>query len=146
MFTLSSDIFVSVEVADREYMTTLAATCAEDLLSVYCIFTSEESVYTESFSLLEFSYHMRLFFMKKASGLYRKVWSCQPICLIYSKSESEMLVAIDIVGSSLRSVRLFHQANPISRFIRTYGWMNGLIQLTILQSWADQEDHGSLIG
>ena len=119
VLTFTSDIFVSIEVADGEDVTTLAAACTKDFLSIYCVLASEESVYTESFSLLEFSYHMRLFFMKKASGLYRKVTSCQPNCVIYSKSASEMLVDIDIAGSSFRRVRLLPAENHISRFIRT---------------------------
>jgi hypothetical protein len=82
MLTLTSDIFVSVEVADCEYMTTLTASSSEDFLSIYGVLASEESVYTESFSLLEFSYHMSLFFMKKASGLYRKLSACQPILIL----------------------------------------------------------------
>ena len=57
-----------------------------------------------------------------------------------------MLVEIDIVGSSLRIARLFPQENHISRFIRTYGWINGLIQLAMRQSGAAQESQGSFTG
>ncbi len=146
MLTLTTNIFETICIAHRENVATLASSCTKNLLSIYCIFSSKESVYTESFSLLEFSYHMRVFFMKKASGLYRKVWTCQPIFITYSKSARETLVEIEIVGSSFRIVRLFPQENHISRFIRTYGWINGLIQEVTVQSGAAQESQGSLIG
>ncbi len=84
--------------------------------------------------------------MKKASGLYRKVITCQSIFLNYSKSESETLVESDIVGSSFLMIRLFHHENPISKFIRTYGCINGLIQAGTRQSGAFQDFHGSFTG
>lgn len=147
VFALSSYIFETIEIAHSENMTTFTTTSSEDFLSIYCILTSEKSVYTESFSFLEFSYHMRLFFMKKASGLYRKRASCQSIFGNYSKSERDTLVDIDIVGSSFRRVLLFHHANHISRFIRTYGWIKGLIWFVpCTASGAAHDSHGSLTG
>ena len=84
--------------------------------------------------------------MKKAPRLYGKVHTCQSIFQHYSKSESDTLVEIDIVGSSFFNIRRFPHENHISRFIRTYGWINGLIQLDTEQSGAAQDIHGSLIG
>lgn len=86
--------------------------------------------------------------MKKASGLYGKVAACQPNFKNYSKSESDMLVEMDIVGSSFLRVRRLPHENHISRFIRTYGCMNGLTQVVFIgsQSCAAHESQGSLIG
>lgn len=55
---------------------------------------------------------------------------------------------IDIVGSSFLMVRLFPHENPISRFIRTYGWINGLLQVVSVeeQSRAAHDSHGSCTG
>ena len=54
---LSSDILVTVRVADSERVSSLASACCEDLLSVWSGVSLEESVCSESLSFLEFSEH-----------------------------------------------------------------------------------------
>lgn len=72
MFAFTANIFETIEITHSEYVSSLAATCTKHLLSIYCIFTSEESVYTESFSLLEFSYHREYFLWKKLQDCMEK--------------------------------------------------------------------------
>jgi hypothetical protein len=57
VLTLTADILEPVCVAHSEDVTTLAATCAEDLLSIYSTLASEESVRTETFSFFELANH-----------------------------------------------------------------------------------------
>lgn len=60
VLTLSTNVLETVRIAYSEDMTTLSATRTKNFLSIYCRFTSEESVNTETFSFLEFTEHNQI--------------------------------------------------------------------------------------
>lgn len=125
MLTFSAHIFESIWVADSEDMTTFSSACTKDLLSIHSGFASEESVYTETFSLFEFSYHIPIYLKKLQDFIEKNVNVKKLFGLLFveqtdaRRNRYGRIISLD--APSLSPCKSEHELNPHIRVDeRTY--------------------------